>query len=84
MDNGVVVLEILSPEKTLFKGEVTSVRLPGGKAPFVVLHNHAPIITTLVAGAIIWESETGGGSVAVSGGFAEVKENHVVACVETL
>lgn len=84
MDNGVVVLEILSPEKTLFKGEVTSVRLPGGKAPFVVLHNHAPIITTLVAGAITWESETGGGSVAVSGGFAEVKENHVVACVETL
>lgn len=79
-----VVLEILSPEKTLFKGEVTSVRLPGGKAPFVVLHNHAPIITTLVAGAIIWESETGGGSVAVSGGFAEVKDNHVIACVETL
>lgn len=84
MENGVVMLEILSPEKTLFKGEVTSVRLPGGKAPFVVLHNHAPIITTLVAGVIIWESETGGGSVAVSGGFAEVKENHVVACVETL
>ena len=79
-----VLLEILSPEKTLFKGEVTSVRLPGGKAPFVVLHNHAPIITTLVAGAITWESEAGGGSVAVSGGFAEVKENHVVACVETL
>lgn len=79
-----VVLEILSPEKTLFKGEVTSVRLPGGKAPFVVLHNHAPIITTLVAGAIIWESEAGGGSVAVSGGFAEVKDNHVIACVETL
>ena len=78
-----VVLEILSPEKTLFKGEVTSVRLPGGKAPFVVLHNHAPIITTLVAGAIIWESEAGGGSVAVSGGFAEVKDNHVIACVET-
>ena len=84
MDNGVVMLEILSPEKTLFKGEVTSVRLPGGKAPFVVLHNHAPIITTLVAGAITWESEAGGGSVAVSGGFAEVRENHVVACVETL
>ena len=84
MEKGVVMLEILSPEKTLFKGEVTSVRVPGGKAPFVVLHNHAPIITTLVAGAIIWESETGGGSVAVSGGFAEVKENHVVVCVETL
>lgn len=84
MENGVVLLEILSPEKTLFKGEVISVRLPGGKAPFVVLHNHAPIITTLVAGAIAWESETGESSVDISGGFAEVKENHVVACVETL
>ena len=84
MENGVVMLEILSPEKTLFKGEVAAVRLPGGKAPFVVLHNHAPIITTLVAGAIVWESEAGEDSVAVAGGFAEVKENHVIACVETL
>ena len=84
MENGVVMLEILSPEKTLFKGEVTAVRLPGGKDPFVVLNNHAPIITTLVAGAIVWESEAGDGSVAVAGGFAEVKENHVIACVETL
>lgn len=78
------MLEILSPEKTLFKGEVTAVRLPGGKAPFVVLRNHAPIITTLVAGAIVWESEAGEDSVAVAGGFAEVKDNHVIACVETL
>ncbi|MBR3940861.1 MAG: hypothetical protein IKJ71_01715 [Bacteroidaceae bacterium] len=84
MENGVVMLEILSPEKTLFKGEVRAVRLPGGKAPFVVLRNHAPIITTLVAGAIVWESEAGEDSVAVAGGFAEVKENHVIACVETL
>ena len=77
-------LEIISPEKSIFKGLVSKVLLPGGKAPFVVLHNHAPIITTLVAGAIVWESEAGEDSVAVSGGFAEVKENHVIACVETL
>ena len=40
-------LQIISPEKTLFKGNVTVVRFPGKKAPFVVLKAHAPIMSLL-------------------------------------
>ncbi|MBE6285608.1 MAG: F0F1 ATP synthase subunit epsilon [Bacteroidales bacterium] len=84
MENGVLMLHILSPEKTLFKGKVSQVRLPGTKAPFMVLYNHAPLITSLEAGAVRWSSAEGNGELAVLGGFAEVKDNNVTLCVETL
>ena len=75
MENGVLMLHILSPEKTLFKGKVSQVRLPGTRAPFTVLYK---------AGAVRWNSAEGNGELAVSGGFAEVKDNNVTLCVETL
>lgn len=74
-------LNILSPEKLLFSGEVARVSLPGGKAPFVVLCNHAPMISTLQNGFIRW-SGSQDGELAISGGFVEVKNNEVTACVE--
>ena len=46
-------LEIISPEATLFQGEVTSVSLPGTKGSFQLLKNHAPIVSTLQAGTVI-------------------------------
>lgn len=84
MENSAIMLYILSPEKTVFEGKVSAVHLPGAKAPFAVLHNHAPLITTLESGTVRWISAEGGGEFAVSGGFAEVKDNHVTLCVETL
>ena len=81
---GTITLDILSPEKTLFKGEVALVRLPGTKAPFTVLKNHAPLISVLDAGTVRWESEDGNGEITISGGFVQVNDNHVTLCVETL
>jgi len=46
-------LEIISPEATLFQGEVTSVSLPGTKGSFQLLENHAPIVSTLQAGTVV-------------------------------
>ena len=43
-------LEIVSPEAQLFSGEVTSVTVPGASGSFQILNNHAPIVSTLVAG----------------------------------
>ena len=45
-------LEIVSPEATLFKGEVTSVAVPGVNGEFQMLNNHAPIVSTLVKGNV--------------------------------
>lgn len=43
-------LEIVSPEATLFQGEVTSVSVPGAQGSFQVLNNHAALVSTLVQG----------------------------------
>ena len=45
-------LEIISPEKTLFKGEVESILFPGTYGDFQVLNNHAPIVSTLTKGKV--------------------------------
>ena len=79
---GVFVLEILTPDKRVFKGEVHKATVPGAKAPFVILHNHAPAISVLQKGKLLWSDDNGDHSVEISGGFVEVNKNIVTACVE--
>lgn len=50
-------LEIITPEASIFSGEVTSVTLPGLDGMFQVLNNHAPIISSLRAGEVKMEVE---------------------------
>lgn len=45
-----MLLEILAPEKTIFKGNVHSLKLPGSKSTFQILEYHSDIISTLDAG----------------------------------
>ena len=45
-------LEIVSPEATLFKGEVDSIAVPGVNGEFEMLRNHAPIVSLLKAGHV--------------------------------
>ena len=47
-----MILEIVSPEATLFKGEVTSISLPGVDGSFQILNNHAPIVSILKQGTV--------------------------------
>ncbi len=50
-------LEIISPEKTYFRGEVEWITLPGAMGPFQILKNHAPIISSLTRGQIVFSSD---------------------------
>jgi len=45
-------LEIISPEATLFAGEIESLTLPGTDGSFQLLENHAAIVSTLEAGSV--------------------------------
>jgi len=45
-------LEIVTPDKSLFKGEVDYVHCPGAHGSFGILNNHAPIIATLKKGKV--------------------------------
>jgi len=47
-----MILEIVSPEALLFKGEITSVSLPGVDGSFQILNNHAPIVSLLQKGIV--------------------------------
>ena len=84
MDAGNIMLEILSPDKTVFRGEVTRIYIPGKKAPFVILYNHAPIMSVLDKGFVEWDSEAGRERILVDGGFLETRNNYVTICIDTV
>ena len=47
-----MILEIVSPEASLFSGEITSIAVPGVDGDFQMLNNHAPIVSILQKGTI--------------------------------
>ncbi len=75
-------LKIVSPEKILFNGEVTMVKVPGVLGEFEILNNHAPIVSALQKGIVEYETKDGRTQIAVVGGFVEVLKNNVSLCVE--
>ena len=76
-------LEIVTPEKLAFEGEVDSVVLPGSEGELGVLPHHAPLVSTLGAGEL--RLRTGGQeeSFAIVGGFLQVLPDRVVVMAET-
>lgn len=76
-------LEILTPEKTLYRGEVESITLPGTMGSFQILNNHAPIISSLTKGLLSFTAGDKIKELEVEDGFVEMRDNHVVVCVET-
>ena len=75
-------LEILSAEEKIFSGEVESVILPGSSGQFQILNNHAPIISSLKKGEIIYKENSKYNTLAVNGGIVEVLDNKVSALIE--
>lgn len=45
-------LEILTPQKKVFNGEIKLLKVPGSQGSFEILKNHAPIISTLEKGEL--------------------------------
>lgn len=77
-----ISLIILTPEKTLLEKRVSKVSLPGTKGRFMVLRNHAPLISSLEEGDIVLESESVEYKIFITSGFADVHDNTVTVCAE--
>ena len=93
-----MTLEIVSPEQRLFKGEVTSVTLPGVVGSFQILNHHAPIVSTLKEGLIkivgsdvqiakdaigmFVEVNPETYTLAIASGTIEMKDNHIIVLVD--
>ena len=77
-------LQIITPEKEVFAGDVKLVTVPGSKGSFQVLVNHAPIISTLEAGDVkIIDSEGKTTHLPIGGGVIEVKNNNIIIHAES-
>jgi len=71
-------LEILTPEKKVFDGEVSIVTFPGSEGSFQVLDHHAPMISLLKEGNVEYRGKEGSQNVKISGGVVEVLKNKVI------
>ena len=75
-------LEIISPDKKIYAGEVSSVHVPGTHGAFQVLKNHAPIISTLSAGKVKVKDQEGVKNFDIKSGVIEVLKNKIIVLVE--
>ncbi len=77
-------LDIVAPDRVVFRGSVSSVTVPGALGSFQVLYDHAPLLAELTPGALTIRSMSGENTYyAVGGGFAEVRANHVVILADS-
>jgi len=78
-----MILEILTPERKIFSGDVYGVQLPGIGGSFEVLEKHAPMVSALKAGKLkILTDKTNTVSYTILSGFAEVINNKTTVLVE--
>jgi len=77
-------LEIITPDKKIFEGDVNLVQLPGSKGSFTLLQNHAPVISTLDKGTIKVVDVLGKTHYfSITGGVIENLANKVIVLVES-
>ena len=77
-------LEIITPEKRLFDGQIKLVQVPGAKGSFEVLKNHAPIISTLTKGTIkVITDQDKKEFIEIKSGIIEVKANMITILAVT-
>ncbi|TGD83070.1 MULTISPECIES: ATP synthase F1 subunit epsilon [Hymenobacter] len=75
-------LEIITPDRKVFEGEVSSAQFPGTDGLFEVLNNHAPLISALKAGEVVVNGGAGRESFRIEGGVVEVLRNNVIVLAE--
>ena len=77
-------LEIITPDKKVFAGEVTAAQFPGANGSFEVLDSHAPLISTLEKGRIRVTTNKSQEFFTVDGGVVEVLNNKIIVLAESV
>jgi len=76
-------VEVVAPDRSVFKGNAVSFRAPGVVGSFEVLRNHAPLVAATDIGPVYITVPSGDKCVlASSGGFVQVLNNRVIMIVE--
>jgi len=78
-------IEIITPDRKIYEGEIKSVRVPGKKGSFQVLKDHAPIISTLESGPVrIIDNDNKPVNFIIDSGVIEVKANRIILLAESV
>jgi F-type H+-transporting ATPase subunit epsilon len=78
-------IEIITPDRKVFEGDIKSVRVPGKKGSFQVLKDHAPIVSTLENGPVIMVDQADKVTrYEINGGVIEVKMNKIILLAESV
>ncbi len=77
-------LEIITPDKTIFNGEVESATFPGSKGSFQVLKNHAALISSLDKGKVTYRINNNEQEIVVNGGVVEVLNDNIILLAEEI
>ena len=75
-------LEIITPDKVLFNGEVDAATFPGSKGSFQVLKNHAALISSLDTGKVTVKTAKEVREIMINGGIVEVLNNKIIVLAE--
>lgn len=71
-------LEIITPEKKIFEGEVLAATFPGADGTFQILNDHAPLVSLLKDGIVEYKSKELSEQIQITGGVVEVLKNKVI------
>ena len=77
-------LEIITPDMTIFNGEVESATFPGSKGSFQVLKNHAALISSLDKGKVTYRINNNEQEIVVNGGVVEVLNDNIILLAEEI
>lgn len=78
-----MTLEILTPEKKIYSGDVYGVQLPGFSGLFEVLDKHAPMVSALGKGNLkILKNKNDFENYTIQGGFVEIINNKATVLIE--
>ncbi|MDX5420753.1 MAG: ATP synthase F1 subunit epsilon [Hymenobacteraceae bacterium] len=77
-------LEIITPDKKVYAGEVEAAQFPGSNGSFEVLDSHAPLISTMDKGRIRITTNKGQEFFTVDGGVVEVLNNKIIVLAESV
>jgi F-type H+-transporting ATPase subunit epsilon len=76
-------LEIVTPDKKLFEGNVKSLVVPGSEGQLGILNNHAPMIASLKKGIVkVTDEQSQVQKFEIKGGVVEVLKNNVIVLAE--
>lgn len=79
---GTLRLEVVTPEELKYEGEASIVQLPGYMGEMGILPQHAPLVTMLKPGELMYRNSEGTFHMAVDEGFATIADNKVVCLVD--